>query len=330
MLLTAAAWRFPCGATSGTSVGIGLTGRSARRTFALQAATAAATLGPWLRVGRGRADVAMRTRRRNREAAVAACRAASSMPWATEEPLRGMLGQSQAELMVRIDAMRSAEKLAAQLAPLPPSRALQELELAISQCRATQHEEMEGHCAPEQLDFLRSFVAQRFHGADDAAEPIRMCQVGFNAGHSAMALMEHAPGGSALLSLDLGNHSYTRPLERVVQRLASERGQTHILLEGDSAEMLPRFRHIDFDLVFIDGNHAYEAVKMDFLNCTLLASERTTLLLNHVFTDMLEGVGPTRVWLEALEEGSVEQRGWFSCCSRHGIAIGAVSHRQQG
>lgn len=236
-----------------------------------------------------------------------------------EELDMGMLGKSPAELMARLDAIRSAQEL--RLAEVPPSRSLAELDFAVSQCQEAQQKEMEGHCAPEQLDFLRGFVAHRF---GEATVPIRMCQVGFNAGHSAAALLEHAPRGSVLVSLDMVNHPYTRPLEQVVQRLAADRGQQHVLLKGDSAEMLPRFRHIDFDLVFIDGNHAYEAVKMDFLNCMLLASDRTVLLLNHVFTHMLEGVGPTRVWLEAVEQGDVELRGWHSCCSRHGIAVATV------
>jgi len=232
----------------------------------------------------------------------------------------GMLGNSPAELMARLDAIRSSQEL--RVARLPPSRSLAQLSAAVAQCEEAQREEMEGHCAPEQLDFLRGFIAHRF--GEEAEVPIKMCQVGFNAGHSAAAMLEHAPRGSVLLSLDLVNHPYTRPLEQTVQRLAAERGQTHILLKGDSAEMLPRFRHIDFDLVFIDGNHAYEAVKMDFLNCMLLASERTLLMLNHVFTQMVEGQGPTRVWLEAVEHGEVELQGWHSCCSRHGIAIATV------
>jgi len=205
------------------------------------------------------------------------------------------------------------------LAQLPPSPSLWRLQLAIAQCYEAQTEEVEGHCAPEQLDFLRSYVARKFAG--HTGSTVRMCQIGFNYGHSAVALLDQAPAGTHLLSLDMVNHTYTPPLERVVQEIAMERGQKHILLKGDSAEMLPRFRTIDFDLVFIDGNHAYEAVKMDFLNSLLLASGRTELLLNHVFTDMIEGAGPTRAWIESFQDGSIELLGWHSCCSRHGIAV---------
>merc|ERR1712176_299544 len=146
------------------------------------------------------------------------------------------------------------------IAPMPPSCALLQLQLAIANCAEAEQEEMEGHCAPEQLEFLRGFVAQHFGDVEGGA--VRMCQIGFNAGHSAVALLEHAPEGSVLLSLDLGSHSYTQPLEQVVQGIAAELGQTHIFLEGDSAEMLPKFRHINFDLFFIDGNHAYQAVQL--------------------------------------------------------------------
>eukprot|EP00931_Biecheleriopsis_adriatica_P070898 TRINITY_DN44735_c0_g1_i1.p1 TRINITY_DN44735_c0_g1~~TRINITY_DN44735_c0_g1_i1.p1 ORF type:complete len:323 (+),score=55.53 TRINITY_DN44735_c0_g1_i1:46-1014(+) len=227
------------------------------------------------------------------------------------------------ELTVRLDALRLMQEMQAQLPALPPSAGLLELNSAVAAWNATslQREEMEGHCAPEQLDFLRSFVAMRFGTSSQSVGGLKMCQIGFNAGHSAVALLDQAPEGSVLLSLDLCRHAYTRPLEKTVSRLAAERGQTHILLEGDSAEMLPRFRHIEFDLLFIDGNHAYEAVKLDFLLCLQMARPDAVVLLNHVFTDMMESAGPSQVWLEAMEDQSAQQLGWHSCCSRHGIAI---------
>eukprot|EP00435_Cladocopium_sp_Y103_P025386 s1680_g6.t1 len=225
---------------------------------------------------------------------------------------------AQHELKVRLDALRLLQEM--YLPSLPQSLALKTLRAAVSTCPEAQQEEMEGHCAPEQLEFLRSFVAERF-GSPRFQGGLRMCQIGFNAGHSAAALLDQAPEGSVLLSLDLGQHAYTRPLEQVVSRIAKDKDQTHILLEGNSAEMLPRFRHIEFDLIFIDGNHAYEAVKLDMLLCLQMATEDTLVLLNHVFTDMTEGLGPTKVWLETLREGEAKQIGWHSCCSRHGIAI---------
>merc|ERR1712224_917239 len=152
-----------------------------------------------------------------------------------------------------------------------------------------------------------------------------MCQVGFNAGHSAMALLEEAPAGSVLLSLDLGRHEYTRPLEQTVARVAEELGHTHILLTGDSAQLLPKFKNIKFDIIFIDGNHAYEAVSLDLLHALSQATPETVIMVNHIFTDMLEGVGPTRAWIDAIERGALEQQSWWSCCSRHGFGIGKAT-----
>ncbi|CAJ1330642.1 unnamed protein product, partial [Effrenium voratum] len=229
------------------------------------------------------------------------------------------------EMAVRIDALRRLQEM--QLPSLPPSANLQVLGAAVS--KHSRGQEMEGHCAPEQLEFLRSFVAQHFGSSPQAVGGLKICQIGFNAGHSAVALLDQAPEGSVLLSLDLCQHEYTQPLERVVAALAEERGQTHVLLQGDSAEMLPRFQHIEFDLMFIDGNHAYEAVKLDMLLCLQMATPESVVLLNHVFTDMTEGVGPTKVWLETLREGEAEQLGWHSCCSRHGIAIASRKKRDE-
>jgi len=206
---------------------------------------------------------------------------------------------------------------------LPESSMLSFLDTHIEKCPEAHAEKAagtwEGHCAPEQLLFLRHFVASR---ASAQGRPLRMCQVGFNAGHSAAALLEHAPARSVLMSLDMVTHSYTKPLERLVQAMAAERGSTHFLLAGDSADMLPKFHSVVFDLVFIDGNHAYEAVALDLANFLVSSSSDTDLLVNHVFTEMREGQGPTRAWLDAVCRGDVEQRAWHSCCSRHGIIVG--------
>merc|ERR1712151_451952 len=107
--------------------------------------------------------------------------------------------------------------------------------------------------------------------------------IGFNAGHSAVALLEHAPKGSSLLSLDLGWHGYTRPLEEAVSTIVAGRGHKHTLRIEDSAVALPKLMHDNFDLIFIDGNHLYEATKVDLWLCSQLAAQDTVLLVNHVF-----------------------------------------------
>lgn len=236
-----------------------------------------------------------------------------------DEDLQDQEAQRQ-QRTTRLEAALLNQEL--KLPVLSPSQSIAELSAAAQSCFQQQREEMEGHCAPEQLEFLRAFVAKQLSAAPfREAAALRMCQIGFNAGHSAVALLDQAPSGSVLLSLDIGAHWYSRPMEKLVARLATERSQTHIFLEGDSGEMLPRFKHIDFDIIFIDGNHAYEAVKLDFLNSLSMARRDTVVLLNHVFTDMREGDAPSRVWLESISAGLAEQVGWHSCCSRHGIGI---------
>ncbi|OLP79254.1 hypothetical protein AK812_SmicGene40483 [Symbiodinium microadriaticum] len=150
------------------------------------------------------------------------------------------------ELSVRLDALKLMQEM--RLPKLQPSSFVQGLTDAAAGCAEFQTEDMEGHCAPEQLEFLRSFVAHRF-GSPQFAGGLKICQIGFNAGHSAAALLDQAPEDSVLLSLDLCRHAYTRPLEKFVAK----------------------FRHIEFDLMFIDGNHAYEAVKLDMLLCLQMA-----------------------------------------------------------
>eukprot|EP00747_Dinoflagellata_sp_TGD_P180170 gnl/TRDRNA2_/TRDRNA2_32184_c0_seq1.p2 gnl/TRDRNA2_/TRDRNA2_32184_c0~~gnl/TRDRNA2_/TRDRNA2_32184_c0_seq1.p2 ORF type:complete len:112 (+),score=8.53 gnl/TRDRNA2_/TRDRNA2_32184_c0_seq1:391-726(+) len=71
-----------------------------------------------------------------------------------------------------------------------------------------------------------------------------------------------------------------------------------------------------------------EAVATDLMNSFELAAPDTIVMLDHVFTNMLESVGPSRAWAEALQRGHFIQCGFHSCCERHGIAIGRLP--QQG
>ena len=66
------------------------------------------------------------------------------------------------------------------------------------------------------------FPAQTAFLAQQAAKASRIAEIGFNAGHSAAALLEHAPMGTILLSMDLGRHAYTKPLEAEVRKIIME------------------------------------------------------------------------------------------------------------
>lgn len=73
-------------------------------------------------------------------------------------------------------------------------------------------EPLEGNCVYENQSFQQSplLASKRRNYAKAAAGARRICEIGFNAGHSAMEFL-HASPGSTYVFFDLGEHAYTRP-----------------------------------------------------------------------------------------------------------------------
>lgn len=144
-------------------------------------------------------------------------------------------------------------------------------------------------------------------------------EIGFNAGHSAENFFEHCPNLETFLSVDIWYHPYAPYAAHYFQNTYHDR---FIPLIGNSLQTIPEyheeFPNIKFDLIFIDGNHAYEYCLQDILNCYRLAHEKTHLWIDdyhdqnvkaatqaaldmgvieieNIYTDKVEN----RIWVEA-------------------------------
>mmetsp|Transcript_12860 Transcript_12860/g.32053 ORF Transcript_12860/g.32053 Transcript_12860/m.32053 type:complete len:310 (+) Transcript_12860:100-1029(+) len=91
-----------------------------------------------------------------------------------------------------------------------------------------------------------------------SAQPMTICEVGFNAGLSALLLLE-AASTSRVISFDLGDMPWTRNAESFLRSRYPDRFLG--VVYGDSSKTIPRYKaaHAAFtcDAAFIDGDKSY-------------------------------------------------------------------------
>lgn len=137
-------------------------------------------------------------------------------------------------------------------------------------------------------------------------------EIGFNESHSAQLFL-HDTDVHAVVSFELGQHPYTCICKYFIDKLYPGR---HTLIVGDSKTSVPKFTtltSIKFDMIFIDGDHNYDTVKIDLLNCKALARSNTIVLMDDVvpYAEDREDFnqGPTKAWQEAVDDGLVIELG---------------------
>ncbi|CAE7709577.1 unnamed protein product, partial [Symbiodinium sp. KB8] len=124
----------------------------------------------------------------------------------------------------------------------------------------------------------------------------QICEVGFNAGHSAWAFLSSSRH-ARMVSFDLVATSYTRVCHRVIRGAFPKR---HRLVEGPSNLTIPRFvmQNLNHrcDLIYIDGGHDEEEATSDLLHMSMLARAGTVLVMDDVgcIDDFCDG--PMRAW----------------------------------
>lgn len=88
----------------------------------------------------------------------------------------------------------------------------------------------------------------------------KICEIGVNAGHSLLLMLEVNPTASYVL-FDIGMHQYTRPC---IDYIRGAYPNTSIeIIYGDSKETLPLYMD-HFDLIHVDGGHEYPEVASDY------------------------------------------------------------------
>ncbi len=103
----------------------------------------------------------------------------------------------------------------------------------------------------------------------------RICEIGFNAGHSTMLMLlgrDQTPIDFTIF--DIGHHAYTKPCLEYIKNKFSNVNFEYI--EGDSIVTMPKWitdnptLASSFDVVHVDGGHSENCIKNDLLNADLL------------------------------------------------------------
>jgi len=138
----------------------------------------------------------------------------------------------------------------------------------------------------------------------------QICEVGFNGGHSAWAMLSSALSTTQLVSFDVISKSYTRACHRIIRSTFPRR---HRLVEGFSNVSVPRFISQNIghkcDVIYIDGSHTEADASADLLHMSMLATTGSLLVMDDVGCKSEFCEGPTVAWHSFISAGRVLQLG---------------------
>lgn len=153
----------------------------------------------------------------------------------------------------------------------------------------------------------------------------RILEIGFNGGHSANLFLSANPT-CVVHSLDLGQYKFVKLAKQEIDKRHPGR---HMLKLGDSRITLPMLASTipePYDLIFIDGGHAYDVSKSDLIWCKTLAHKDTIVLMDDVVhrRDWIQGwnTGPNRAWQEEKDYGNVIEDGHNDYTQGRGMSWG--------
>jgi predicted O-methyltransferase YrrM len=157
---------------------------------------------------------------------------------------------------------------------------------------------LEGFLRLDQANYLHDLIVQN--------PSVRtVLEIGFNAGHSSYVFLEARPDVQ-VVSFDLGEHGYVSAAKEFIDKKFPGR---HQLVVGDSTVTVPQFQltypDAVFDLAFVDGGHDYEVAIADLRNCQRLVAPGGLVVMDDLLEWRSWGIGPTRAWAEAAQEGLV-------------------------
>jgi predicted O-methyltransferase YrrM len=112
----------------------------------------------------------------------------------------------------------------------------------------------------------------------------RVCEIGFNAGHSTLLLLLGRDTPLDFTVFDIGHHAYTKPcLEYMKEAFPNV---TFEYIEGDSTMKVPQWtannadRMGTYDVVHVDGGHSEHCIRNDMKNAVRLVAPGGILIID--------------------------------------------------
>lgn len=168
------------------------------------------------------------------------------------------------------------------------------LDQYLNKYSVTDYEGNSGNIA-QQTNSLRQLVSN--------VDILHILEIGFNAGHSADTFLSSSL--AHVTSFDINTRGSIKYAKEYIDKKYPSR---HTLIVGDSTKTIPEYANNNpetkFDVIFIDGGHAYEIANADLLNCKKLAHKNTIVIMDDTIFDMSLSadwsIGPSKAWIEAV------------------------------
>lgn len=139
-----------------------------------------------------------------------------------------------------------------------------------------QEQVFEGNCFyyHESLNVFPELYTKQLNLYWCGKQATKICEIGFNAGHSSMLLLLGNANSVQFTVFDIGHHKYTKPCLNYIQQAFANANFEYI--EGDSTVTMPEWINArpevkyTYDLVHVDGGHSEFCASNDMKNADLL------------------------------------------------------------
>ena len=123
--------------------------------------------------------------------------------------------------------------------------------------------------------------------------PARICEIGFNAGHSAMLLLL-ASSATTFTVFDIGHHRYTQTCLNYIEHIFPHVAFEYIV--GDSTLTMPtqmEGRQETYDLVHVDGGHSEFCATSDMKHADILLKPGGIMVVDDTDAPQINGLVET-------------------------------------
>ncbi len=180
-------------------------------------------------------------------------------------------------------------------------------------------EPLEGNCFYEHqtLNFCQELIPKQVNlfwaGYQTQS---KICEIGFNAGHSALLFLMANPNLKEFTIFDICSHQYTLPcINYIVSAFPKLLVDLHI---GDSTTSMPIFcdkypqlREI-YDLVHVDGGHFEECIKSDMIYADILVKVNGLLIIDDTDNEVINSYVDKYLQTGRYQEINILQTSMYS------------------
>ena len=108
------------------------------------------------------------------------------------------------------------------------------------------------------------------------------------------------------VAVDNTSYGQFTNMERINERFQWIRDNTELILDFYNMDSIDYYKNNNekFDIIFIDGDHSYEGVKLDYENCLPILNDGGYIVLHDINSGGCPGV--VRLWNEIKNENSLE------------------------